>query len=140
MENTKIRRELAPLVTAWSDGHGQTMAISFVDGHRRVLPRGITRTQLMGLRGIVNAIDDIREVTDYAKHQGNRASKARHIDVADYWSALGEKIRELETEAAQLYSQAGYTAENAPNWLEVWVMQEFMQHVFCHSLYLGEVV
>jgi hypothetical protein len=142
-ERLKLRRPVA----AWSDGRGLAQATALADQHRYLLPKRITNAQLSGLNGVVQAATDLGQVTAFAQHQGERAARAGRLDVKGYWDALRQALEALEGEAGNLAAQAGMTLvppsgkgkarPKAPEWLTLWLAQEFVQHLVAHSLYLG---
>jgi len=143
------RLKLQLPMAAWSDGHGLNQATALVQKHRHLLPKRITNAQLSGLNGVVQAVDRLDQVMDFAQHQGMRAARAGRMDVKGYWDDLREALDTLEGEAVQLLAQAGLSVEEAegngkrspraPSWLTLWLAQEFVQHLVAHSLYLGAV-
>lgn len=143
-DRLKLRRP----VVAWSDGRGLALATTLAEQHRDLLPRRITNAQLAGLNGVVQAAESLEQVTDFAQHQGTRAARAGRLDVQGYWDAVREALGGLESEAAQLLTQAGLSAEEpagkgkrtarAPAWLTLWLAQEFVQHLVARSLYIGQ--
>jgi hypothetical protein len=139
----RTRRAMA----RWSDGPGTAHATTLAEQYRNLLPKRITNAQLSGLNGLVQAGRNLRQVTAFARHQRTRAARAGRLDVKDYWDALRQALEGLEIEAGSLAAQAGILSgppapagkaqSKAPDWLTLWLAQEFVQHLVIHSLYLG---
>jgi hypothetical protein len=147
--NEEERLKLRRLVASWSDGRGLAQATTLADQHRYLLPKRITNAQLSGLNGVVQAAANLEQVTAFTQHQGERAARAGRLDVKGYWDALRQALEALEREAEDLATQAGLTLapppgkgkarSKAPEWLTLWLAQEFVQHLVAHSLYLSTI-
>ena len=141
------RSRLRGSVAAWSDGRGFAQSTPLADQHRDLLPRRITNAQLSGLNGLVQAASSLRQVAAFAQHQAARAARSGRPDVKGYWDALRQTLEGLEREADDLAAQAGMLSAmpeakgkpqtKAPDWLVLWLAQEFVQHLVVHSLYIG---
>lgn len=145
--NEGDRLKLRPLLVWWSDGRGYDLATALADEHAYLLPKRITNAQLSGLNSVVQAASHLGEVRAFAQHQAQRAARAARLDVEGYWRALQQALDKLESEASSLAAQGeivppaqppkGKSSPKPPDWLALWLAQEFLQHLVAHSLYLG---
>lgn len=139
MAEANIRQRCHARVVAWSDGAGSELAERIATHHQDLLPRMVTHSQLMGLRAAVEVATDLSRITQYARHQGEKAWRDA---LKAYWIDLRRVLDQIEEMAVDVYAdaQAGTPAtpeDEAPSWLVLWMAREFTQHLICHSLYLG---
>lgn len=137
-----LRRQLA----AWSDG-AQKRAATFAEQNRELLGRRIGGAQLSGLNNIAQSAPWFEDLKQFARHQGDKAERAGHYDVQEYWAAMRKQFEGLEPEAWQLGERAGLAlpAGNSPvreskeamNEVYLMLAREWVQHLWAHSLLVG---
>ncbi len=130
-----LRQSLA----AWSDAN-QHIASNLADSYQDLLARRITNAQLSGLNNVVRAAPTFKEISDFVKHQVDKAVRAGRDDVADYWSAVGKALAELRRDAEQIwravYAEPSSTTppdKQAVDELHRRLAGEFVQHLVAHS-------
>lgn len=130
-----LRQSLA----AWSDANQQTAA-DLADSYQELLPRRITNAQLSGLNNVVRAAPTFKEISDFVRHQSDKAVRAGRDDLADYWSAVGKALAGLRRDAEKIwltvYAEPSSTTppdKQAVDELHRRLAGEFVQHLVAHS-------
>lgn len=148
LENASAAQRLAlgRGLAQWSD-HIQHSASTLAEQYSALLGRHLGNAQLSGLNNIVQSAPDFDEIAKFARNQGDKATRAGHDEIADYWRAVREAIERLTGDAWTLAEEAGLPVpakESRPKELKaaindiyLAVAREWVQHFVAHSLMLA---
>lgn len=115
----------ATALARWSDGPGLAAAVDLAERHRELLGTRLAPAQIAGLQALARAARDSGEVIAYAQNQGTRARRTGRFDAEAFWRDAGEAL-----------DRGRADAERAGVECPLRFLQDFIQHLAAHSLYL----
>ena len=142
----EMRRALHWRLAAWSDGPGYHQACKLAEAYRHLLPRPVTSSQLHGLRNVVAAAPDPRDVKKFTTNQGQKAERRGDQKLHDYWRTVGKAVEELRGDVKALWTAIGGESldlvkkplKAAQDEIHIQLIEAFVQHLVAHSAYLRE--
>lgn len=147
MEDQDRRHSLRRHLIVWSEEHEES-ASKIAERHADLVVTGrLGKTQLNGLSSIAQSTKELSTVLSFVKHQGEKAERAGHREVKDFWNELDKELSAIGQEALTLATEAGLKlppeearakkSKAALNPVSMAMAREWLQHFVAHSLMLA---